>query len=227
VPSTPFGVPVVPPLISRTAGSPAAGGGPDALRSRLGTSAKRLPERLAQDLERLVGEADAERPGGASASAGITAFAAASSRGESRAAAVGDAAEIWAPLLAPATALDHLAPETLLILDEPGDLGEAGEFLWRQADERRADLLASDELPRDWPPTLLPPRDWKRRLLAARTLELTWRQVLRGPVRLARAAAPAGTRRAHRRGRRALARRGCGAARRRQVRDPAANRDRL
>src|SRR6185436_4346147 len=94
--------------------------------------------------------------------------------GESRAAAVGDAAEIWAPILAPSTALDHLAPETLFVIDEPGDVGEAGEFLWRQADERRNDLVGAAELPRDWPPTLLPPRDWKRRLLASRTLELTW-----------------------------------------------------
>ncbi|MGH2901680.1 MAG: hypothetical protein ACRDMZ_23600, partial [Solirubrobacteraceae bacterium] len=87
---------------------------------------------------------------------------------------MGDAAEVWAPLLAPATALDHLAPETLFVLDEPGDIGEAAEFLWRQADERRVDLITSGELTKDWPPTLLPPREWKRRLLGARTLELTW-----------------------------------------------------
>ncbi|HYK95512.1 MAG TPA: transcription-repair coupling factor [Candidatus Dormibacteraeota bacterium] len=134
-------------------------GGAETLRGLLGSGAKRLPERLAQDFERLVGAQDAERAAG---------------RSESRAAAVGDAAEVWAPVLAPATALDHLAPETLFVLDEPGDVGAAGEFLWRQADERRADLLAAGELPRDWPPTILPPRDWKRRLLAARTLELTW-----------------------------------------------------
>jgi len=138
-------------------------GGADGLRARLGAMAKRLPDRLAQDLERLVGADvgpyDAAVPG---------------SRRESRAAAVGDAAEIWAPLLAPSTALDHLPPETLFVLDEPGDLGEAGEFLWRQADERREDLLASSDLPKDWPPTLLPPREWKRRMLGARTLELTW-----------------------------------------------------
>ena len=76
-------------------GVPRAGGrrgGPrGAARARL---SKRLPERLAQDLERLLGTRE---PGGGS--------------GESRAAAVGDAAEIWAPLLAPATALDHLAPD--------------------------------------------------------------------------------------------------------------------
>jgi transcription-repair coupling factor (superfamily II helicase) len=137
-------------------------GGADGLRARLGPIAKRLPERLAQDLERLAGAGES---GGGTA---------AGSRGESRAAAVGDAAEVWAPFLAPSTALDHLPPETLFVLDEPGDLGEAGDFLWRQADERRADLLASSELPRDWPATLLPPRDWKRRFLGARTLELTW-----------------------------------------------------
>ena len=138
-------------------------GGADGLRARLGAMAKRLPERLAQDMERLLGT-----------DAGQHHAAVGGPRGESRAAAVGDAAEIWAPLLAPSTALDHLPPETLFVLDEPGDLGEAGGFLWRQADERRADLLASSELPKDWPPTLLPPRDWKRRMLGARTLELTW-----------------------------------------------------
>ena len=134
-------------------------GGPDATRALLGAAAKKLPERLAQDLERLVGAQDAERAAG---------------RTESRAAAIGDAAEIWAPILAPSTALDHLPPETLFVLDEPGDIGAAAEFLWRQADERRADLLSAGELPKDWPATLLPPRDWKRRLLGARTLELTW-----------------------------------------------------
>jgi transcription-repair coupling factor (superfamily II helicase) len=134
-------------------------GGAEALRERLGSSARRLPERLAADLERILGAADPERQ---------------QSRSESRAAAIGDAAEVWAPLLAPATPLDHLGPETLLVLDEPGDLADAAEFLWRQSDERRADLLAAAELTRDWPPTLLPPRDWKRRLLGARTLELTW-----------------------------------------------------
>ncbi|HUG30710.1 MAG TPA: transcription-repair coupling factor [Candidatus Limnocylindria bacterium] len=132
-------------------------GGGDGLRARLGPLAKRLSERLGQDLERLVS-------------------------GESRAAAVGDAAEIWAPLLAPSTALDHLQPETLFVLDEPGDVGEAAEFLWRQADERRADLLGGGELPKDWPPTLLPPRDWKRRLLGARTLELTWESEANGAI---------------------------------------------
>ena len=92
----------------------------------------------------------------------------------SRALAVGDAAEVWAAHLAPATGLDHIDPGTLLVLDEPGDLAEAAAFLWRQADERRAELVAAGELPKDWPPTYLPPRDWKGRLVASRTLELTW-----------------------------------------------------
>ncbi len=125
-------------------------GGAADLRDRVGTIARKLPERLAQDLERLASGA------------------------ETRAANVGDAAEVWAPLLAPSTALDHIDPATLFVLDEPGDVGEAAAFLWRQADERRADLLGASELPRDWPATLLGPRDWKRRLLGARTLELTW-----------------------------------------------------
>jgi transcription-repair coupling factor (superfamily II helicase) len=125
-----------------------------ALRERLGTlgrtAAARLPERLAADLERFE--------------AGET----------SRALNVGDAAEIWAPLLAPASGLDHVPPETLLVLDEPGDLAEAAEFLWRQADERRAELIESGDLLKNWPSTYLGPRDWKTRLLAGRTLELTW-----------------------------------------------------
>ena len=127
-------------------------GGADAVRERLGATSRKLTERLAQDLERIAGGEGRE----------------------SRAAAVGDAAEIWAPILAPSTALDHLDPGTLFVVDEPGDVGDAADFLWRQADERRDDLIAAGELPRDWPPTLLPPRDWKRRLLGARTLELTW-----------------------------------------------------
>ena len=102
--------------------------------------------------------------------------------------------------LAPATGLDHIAPGTLLVLDEPGDIAEAAEFLWRQADERRAELVEAGELPKDWPSTYLPPRDWKGRLVASRTLELTWESeppedvamarggaVVRRPVRLARA----------------------------------------
>ncbi len=87
---------------------------------------------------------------------------------------MGDAAEVWAAHLAPATGFDHLGPGTLLVLDEPGDIAEAAEFLWRQADERRAELIEAGELPKDWPSTYLPSKDWKTRLTGSRTLELTW-----------------------------------------------------
>jgi transcription-repair coupling factor (superfamily II helicase) len=128
------------------------------LRARLGRRAARLPERLAADLARF--EAD-ETVAAVGARAGA-------------ALDVGDAAEVWAGVLCPATALDHLDPGTLLILDEPGDIADAAEFLWRQADERREDLESAGDLPKDWPATYLPSRDWKTRLLRARTLELTW-----------------------------------------------------
>ena len=88
--------------------------------------------------------------------------------------AVGDGAEVWAAQLAPATAFDHIDPGTLLVLDEPGDIAEAAAFLWSQADERRGELVEAGELPKDWPSTYLPPRDWKGRLVASRTLEITW-----------------------------------------------------
>ena len=51
---------------------------------------------------------------------------------------------------------------------------KSAEFLWRQADERRAELVAAGDLPKGWPETLLGRRAWKSRLLGARTLELTW-----------------------------------------------------
>ena len=133
-----------------------------AITARLGRGAAKLGERLAADLARFTGAADDPlRPAAATA-------------GETRAMAVGDAAEVWAAHLAPATGLDHIPAGTLLVLDEPGDLAEAGAFLWRQADERRAELIAAGDLPKDWPSTYLPPRDWKARLVGSRTLELTW-----------------------------------------------------
>ena len=139
--------------------------GAEALAGRLGIAPSRLPERVAADLERLR-DAGAERRG---------AVGTAGARGhDTRAAAVGDAAEIWAPILAPSTPLDHVDPGSLLVLDEPGDLAEAAEFLWRQADERRTELVGSGDLPKSWPETLLGRRAWKARLLAARTLELNW-----------------------------------------------------
>jgi transcription-repair coupling factor (superfamily II helicase) len=137
-----------------------------AIRDRLGRSVGRLPERLTADLARFEGTTDDPlRP---------------SVAGESRALAVGDATEVWAAHVAPATGLDHLDPGTILVIDEPGDIGEAAAFLWRQADERRAELVEASELPKDWPSTYLPQRDWKARLASSRTLELTWESELPG-----------------------------------------------
>ncbi len=150
-------------------------GGAAAIRERLGRAAARLPERLAADLVRFDSEP-------------LTSPTAAGAAGAdaSRAMAVGDAAEVWAAHLAPATGLDHIGPGTLLVLDEPGDIAEVAEFLWRQADERRAELIEAGELPKDWPSTYLPPRDWKNRLVASRTLELTWESMPPEDVAMAR-----------------------------------------
>ena len=139
------------------------------IRGRLGRAANRLSERLAGDLARFEGTTDDPlRPSATPADVpGEVAKG-------SRALTVGDAAEVWAPYLAPSTALDHIDPGALLVIDEPGDVAEAAGFLWRQADERRAELVEAAELPKDWQSTYLPARDWKARLVASRTLELTW-----------------------------------------------------
>ncbi|MEA2609180.1 MAG: hypothetical protein QOJ75_1423 [Chloroflexota bacterium] len=136
-------------------------GGPTAIRERLGRQAGRLPERLAADLARF------ETPP----------LEARQAVDATRALAVGDAAEVWAAHLAPATGLDHIEPGTLFVLDEPGDLAEAAAFLWRQADERHGELVEAGDLPAGWPSAYLGPRDWKARLVASRTLELTWESV--------------------------------------------------
>ncbi|HYM84141.1 MAG TPA: transcription-repair coupling factor, partial [Candidatus Dormibacteraeota bacterium] len=153
---------------------PAAG--LEAIRVRLGRRKGRLSDRLAADLARLAPELAPEwaahHPEASPAAVGARTGAAAIR--DARALDVGDAAEVWGPVLAPATGLDHVPPGTLLVLDEPGDVAEAAEFLWRQAEERRAELVDAEELPADWPPAYLPQRDWKGRLVSSRTLELTW-----------------------------------------------------
>jgi len=113
------------------------------ITATLGRAAARLPENLAADLARLDSGA------------------------------LGDAAEIWAGHLAPATALDHLG-EAIWLVDEPGDVASSADFLWGQADERRIELEKAGELPKGWPEAYPAPREWKRRLHEARTLELTW-----------------------------------------------------
>ena len=102
--------------------------------------ARKLPERLDADFARFEGADDPLR---------LTAPA--NVGGATRAIAVGDAAEVWAPYLATATGFDHIDPGTLLVIDEPADLAESTEFLWRQAEERRAELVDAGELPGRWP----------------------------------------------------------------------------
>jgi transcription-repair coupling factor (superfamily II helicase) len=125
-----------------------------AIRERLGKLVRALPERLATDLARFEAASEA--------------------RAETRSVDVGDAAEVWASFLAPSVGLDHLGPGTLLVLDEHADILDSGAFLWGQAEERRAALIEAGDLPASWPSTYLPERDWDARLLASRTLELTW-----------------------------------------------------
>jgi transcription-repair coupling factor (superfamily II helicase) len=90
-----------------------------------------------------------------------------------------DAAEVWAGQLAPATGLDHLGEE-IWIIDEPGDVEASTDFLWTQADERRAELEKAGVLPKTWPTAYPNRRDWKQRWTAARTLELTWESEVKG-----------------------------------------------
>jgi transcription-repair coupling factor (superfamily II helicase) len=119
------------------------------LRDNLGTAANRLPADLSADLARLE-------------------------QGQ-----LVDAAEIWAGYLAPATGIDHLGDE-VLVIDEPGDVSASADFLWTQADERRAELERAGALPKTWPHAYFARRDWKSQLSTARTLELTWESEIDG-----------------------------------------------
>jgi transcription-repair coupling factor (superfamily II helicase) len=90
-----------------------------------------------------------------------------------------DAAEVWAGQLAPATGLDHMSDE-IWIVDEPGDVEASTDFLWTQADERRAELEKAGVLPKSWPSAYPNRRDWKARWTQARSLELTWESEVKG-----------------------------------------------
>ncbi|MEO5940845.1 MAG: hypothetical protein ABIZ72_07650, partial [Candidatus Limnocylindrales bacterium] len=160
--------------------------GAAALRERLGKAAAKLPERLAADLARFEGDgAESSTDANAPAPARLGSGTAEELGAATRALHVGDAAEVWAAQLAPSTGFDHVLAATLLVLDEPGEIAEAATFLWGQADERRAELIESGELTKDWPSTYLGPRDWKTRLVASRTLELTWESEMPEAVALA------------------------------------------
>jgi transcription-repair coupling factor (superfamily II helicase) len=122
----------------------------------VGLDPRRLPDRLARDLARFLDALDR---------------AAGSGRGSVD---LADAAEVWAPLLAPATGLDHLAADDLVVLDEPTEIADSAAFLWDQATERRAELVAAGELPDGWP-AAYPDPDRVRSALARRPLlGLTW-----------------------------------------------------
>jgi transcription-repair coupling factor (superfamily II helicase) len=137
--------------------------------ARLPSRRTKLPDRLAADLDRFE-EGVHAGTGEIGAHSGHVHDAAAAAR----ALETGDSAEVWAAVLCPATGLDHVPPSALLVLDEPGDIADAADFLWRQAAERRSELVAAGDLPDEWPEAYLGPRDWKARLLRGRTLELTW-----------------------------------------------------
>ena len=148
-------------------------GGVGEIRTRLaqisGRLAGKLTDRLAEDLAHFE-EGIRAGTGELGAHSGHVHDIAASAR----ALETGDAAEVWAAVLCPATGLDHVPAGTLLVLDEPGELADAADFLWRQAQERRDELVATHDLPEQWPEAYLAPREWKTRLLRGRTLELTW-----------------------------------------------------
>ena len=142
-----------------------------------GRVSARLPERLVADLARFE-EGIRTGTGELGAHSGHVHDIAASAR----ALDTGDAAEVWAAVLCPATGLDHIPVGTLLVLDEPGDIAESADFLWRQAQERRTELVTAGDLPAEWPESYLGPRDWKTRLLRGRTLELTWESEVSAPT---------------------------------------------
>ncbi len=156
-------------------------GGPADIRARVaalpGRLSGHLPERLIADLARFEEGVQAGTGQLGAHSGHVHDIAAAA-----RAMETGDAAEVWAGILCPATGLDHIPNDALLVLDEPADIADAADFLWRQAEERRAELVASGDLPEKWPEAYLPPRDWKSRLLRGRTLELTWESEAAAPT---------------------------------------------
>ena len=156
-------------------------GGVDEIRARIsrlpGRLAGHLPERLAADMTRFE-EGVRTGTGELGAHSGHVHDIAAAAR----AMETGDSAEVWAAVLCPSTGFDHLDAGTLLVLDEPGDIAESADFLWRQAEERRTELVTAGELPEKWPEAYLAPRDWKSRLLRGRTLELTWESEAAAPT---------------------------------------------
>ncbi len=64
---------------------------------------------------------------------------------------VGEAAETWAALLTDGPAADHIGEAAHLVLTDLDELRALASDLDIQADDRRDGLVASGELPPDWP----------------------------------------------------------------------------
>ncbi len=64
---------------------------------------------------------------------------------------LGEAAETWATLLAAATAADHVPAAATLVLTDLEELRSLAADLDGQAGDRRAGLVANDELSAEWP----------------------------------------------------------------------------
>ena len=125
-----------------------------AIRGRLGRLTARLPERLAADLERFEGDASSMPRTGSSKPAGPITRALASATRRRSGRRTSRAQRVWTTS----------PPGTLLVLDEPGDLAEAGEFLWRQADERLGPSSSRPATCRPVGPPRTSPREWRGRL---------------------------------------------------------------
>ena len=52
--------------------------------------------------------------------------------------------------------------DEIWVVDEPEDVAAAADFLWTQADERRAELEKAGVLPRGWPSAYPGRREWKQ-----------------------------------------------------------------
>ncbi|HEX2843807.1 MAG TPA: DEAD/DEAH box helicase, partial [Candidatus Limnocylindria bacterium] len=64
---------------------------------------------------------------------------------------LGEAAETWAPLLAAGPAADHLPAAAHVVLTDLDELRSLADDLDAQAGDRKAGLVAGEELPADWP----------------------------------------------------------------------------
>ena len=112
---------------------------------RLGRAAARLPERLAADLARFEGQTRRRGHGGRRSGGPVHARPRRRRRGRG----LGDDRLPRPPPSITSTRERSSSSTSLATSPRPPT------FLWRQADERRADLIAAGDLPKDWPSTYL------------------------------------------------------------------------